>query len=164
MAGEHSFDIVSKVDRQEVDNAINQAAKEVGQRFDFKDTLTTVKWAGEAVEIESSTEERAKAALDVFESKLARRGVSLKSLTAGEPRISGKRAHITCTLTQGIAQDNAKRIVKLIRDEGPKSVKAQIMGEEVRIVSKSIDDLQAVQALVKGADYPFAVQFTNYRS
>jgi len=163
MASEHSFDIVSKVDRQEVDNAVNQAAKEVGQRFDFKGTQTTIKWAGEAVEIESSTEERAKAALDVFESKLVRRSVSLKSLDASEPRISGKRAHITCQFTQGVSQENAKKLTKLIRDEGPSSVKTQIMGEEVRVTSKSLDDLQAVQALVKGADVNFAVQFTNYR-
>ncbi len=163
MAAEHSFDIVSKVDHQEVDNAINQAAKEVAQRFDFKDTQTTVKWAGEKVELESSTEERVKAALDVFQSKLVRRSVSLKSVEASEPRISGKRAHITCTLAQGISQENAKKIVKLIKDEGPKAVRAQIQGDELRVTSKSLDDLQAVQALVKGADFDFAVQFTNYR-
>jgi len=163
MAADHSFDIVSKVDHQEVDNAINQASKEVSQRFDFKDTATTVKWAGEDIEIESSTEERAKAALDVLESKMARRGVSLKSLEAGEPRISGKRAHITCVLKHGISQENAKKVTKLIRDEGPKSVKTQIQGDEVRVTSKSLDDLQTVQALVKEADYDFAVQYTNYR-
>jgi len=163
MAADHSFDIVSKVDHQEVDNAINQAAKEVAQRFDFKDTATTVKWAGENIEIESSTEERAKAALDVLESKMVRRGVSLKSLDAGEPRISGKRAHITCVLKHGISQENAKKVTKLIRDEGPKSVKTQIQGDEVRVTSKSLDDLQSVQALVKDADYDFAVQYTNYR-
>jgi len=160
---DHSFDIVSKVNHQEVDNALNQAAKEVAQRFDFKDTQTTVKWSGESVEIESSTEERAKAALDVFESKLVRRSVSLKALEAGEPRISGKRAHITCVFNQGISAEHAKQVTKLIRDEGPKSVKTSILGEEVRVTSKSLDDLQAVQSLVKGADYPFAVQFTNYR-
>ncbi|MDR0285970.1 MAG: YajQ family cyclic di-GMP-binding protein [Propionibacteriaceae bacterium] len=162
-AADHSFDIVSKVDHHEVDNAINQAAKEVAQRFDFKDTQTTVKWAGEAVEIESSTPERATAALDVLESKLVRRGVSLKALKPGEPRVSGKRAHITCALSQGITQENAKKITKLIRDEAPKAVKALIQGDELRVVSKSLDDLQAVQALVKAADYDFAVQYTNYR-
>ena len=163
MAAEHSFDIVSRVDHQEVDNAINQAAKEVRQRFDFKDTQTSVKWAGEAIEIESSTEERAKAALDVLESKLVRRGVSLKALRAGEPRISGKRARITCALIEGISQDGARKISKLIRDQGPKSVRAQIQGDELRVSSKSLDDLQAIQALVKEADYDFAVQFKNYR-
>lgn len=163
MVAEHSFDIVSKIDRHEVDNAINQAAKEVRQRFDFKDTSTTVEWAGEGIEIESSTEERAKAALDVLESKLVRRGVSLKALVPGEPRISGKRAHITCALKHGISQEGAKKVTKLIRDEGPKSIKTQVMGDEVRVTSKSLDDLQAVQALVRDADYDFAVQFTNYR-
>ena len=163
MAADHSFDIVSKVDHQEVDNAINQAYKEVAQRFDFKDTQTTVKWAGENIEIESSTEERAKAALDVLESKMVKRGVSLKALEAGEPRISGKRAHITCILKHGISQENAKKVTKLIRDEGPKSVKTQIQGDEVRVTSKSLDDLQSVQALVKGEDFDFAVQYTNYR-
>ncbi|MDR2975270.1 MAG: YajQ family cyclic di-GMP-binding protein [Propionibacteriaceae bacterium] len=163
MASEHSFDIVSKVDHQEVDNAINQAAREVGQRFDFKDTATTVKWAADAIDIESSTPERATAALDVLRSKLARRGVNLKSLEASEPRISGKRAHISCTLAQGISQENAKKIVKLIKDEGPKAVRPLIQGDELRVSSKSLDDLQAVQALVKGADFDFAVQFTNYR-
>ncbi|MCL2784370.1 MAG: YajQ family cyclic di-GMP-binding protein [Propionibacteriaceae bacterium] len=163
MAAEHSFDIVSKVNHQEVDNAINQAAKEVGQRFDFKDTQTTVKWSGENIEIESSTEERAKAALDVLESKLVRRGVSLKSLVPSDPRISGKRAHITCVLKHGISQEGAKKVTKLIRDEGPKSVRTQIQGDEVRVTSKSLDDLQEVQAMVKEADFDFAVQYVNYR-
>jgi len=162
-AQDHSFDIVSKVDRQEVDNAINQAAKEVGQRFDFKGTDTSIKWAGEAVEIESSTEDRARAALDVFSSKLVRRNVSLKALQADEPRLSGKRAHLTCRFVHGISQDNAKKIAKLVRDEGPKTVKLTIQGDEVRVTSKSLDDLQAVQALVRQADYDFAVQYVNYR-
>jgi len=162
-ARDHSFDIVSKVDHQEVDNAVNQAAKEVGQRFDFKGTDTTVKWAGEAVEVESSTEDRARAALEVFSSKLAKRGVSLKALTAGEPRVSGKRAHITCTFANGISQDNAKKISRLVHDEAPKSVKIAIQGDELRVTSKSLDDLQTVQAMIRDADYDFAVQFVNYR-
>ncbi|MDR1449087.1 MAG: YajQ family cyclic di-GMP-binding protein [Propionibacteriaceae bacterium] len=163
MAQESSFDIVSKVDRQEVDNAVNQAAKEVRQRFDFKGTDTTVAWSGEAVAIESSTEERVKAALDVLESKLVRRGVDLKALEAGEPKLSGKRWHIVCAIQQGISADNARKVAKLIRDEGPKSVKAQVQGDELRVSSKSRDDLQAVQALVRAADFDFAVQFANYR-
>jgi len=163
MAADYSFDIVSKTDKQEVHNALNQAAKEVGQRFDFKDTATTITMAGEAVEIESSTEERAKAALDVFQSKLARRGVSLKSLDATEPKVSGKRAHITCTFAQGLSQDQAKKVVKLIKDEGPATVKTQILGDELRVSSKSKDALQSVMALVRDADLEFATQFTNYR-
>jgi len=95
MAADSSFDVVSKVDRQEVDNALNQAAKEVSQRFDFKNTDSSIRWSGDAIEIESSGEERAKAVLDVFQSKLIKRGVSLKALDAGEPRISGKKWKIT---------------------------------------------------------------------
>ena len=163
MASESSFDIVSKVDRQEVDNALNQAAKEIRQRFDFKNTEASIAWSGEAIEMEAVSEERVKAVLDVFESKLVRRGVSLKSLDAGEPRSSGKIYKITATTTEGISTENAKKVAKLIRDEGPKSVKTQIQGEELRVSSKSRDDLQAAQALVKDADYDFAVQFTNYR-
>ena len=163
MASEASFDVVSKVDRQEVDNAINQAAKEVHQRFDFKGTDSTIAWAGEAVDLESSTEERLKAVLDVFYSKLARRGVDFKSLETDEPRSSGKRWKQSCTLRNGISQENAKKLTKLIRDEGPRGVKTQITGDEVRVTSKSRDDLQAVQALIKKQDFDFAVQYVNYR-
>ncbi len=163
MASESSMDVVSKVDRQEVDNALNQAAKEVHQRFDFKNTEASIRWSGEAIEIEAVSEERAKAVLDVFQSKLVKRGVSLKSLDAGEPRSSGKLYKITATTTEGISQENAKKVSKLIRDEGPKGVKAQIQGDELRVSSKSRDDLQAVQSLIKAQDYDFAVQFTNYR-
>ena len=159
-----SFDIVSKVDRQEADNALNQAAKELAQRVDFKNTGTTIEWKGElGVEITSGTEERAKAALDVFREKIIKRGLSLKSFEAEDPRSSGKEYKITGTFKAGISQEQAKKIGKLIRDEGPKSVKTQVMGEELRVTSKSRDDLQAVQALVKGADLDFAVQFDNYR-
>ena len=159
-----SFDIVSKVDRQEADNALNQAAKELAQRFDFKNTGTTIEWKGElAVEITSGTEERAKAALEVFREKIIKRGLSLKSFEADDPRSSGKEYKISGTFKAGISQEQAKKLGKLIRDEGPKSVKTQVMGEELRVTSKSRDDLQAVQALVKGADLDFAVQFDNYR-
>jgi uncharacterized protein YajQ (UPF0234 family) len=163
VASESSFDIVSKVDRQEVDNALNQAAKEVRQRFDFKGTDAEIAWSGDNIEIQANSEERAKAVLDVFESKLVRRGVSLKALDADEPRSSGKLYKITARTTEGISTENAKKVAKLIRDEGPKGVKTQIQGDELRVSSKSRDDLQAAQALVKGADYDFAVQFTNYR-
>ena len=163
MAADSSFDIVSKVDRQEVDNALNQAAKEVRQRFDFKNTDASIQWSGEAIEMEANSEERVKAVLDVFQSKLVRRGVSLKSLDAGEPRPSGKLYKITASTSEGISQENAKKVSKLIRDAGPKGVKTQIQGDELRVSSKSSDDLQAVQALIKEQDYDFAVQFTNYR-
>jgi len=159
-----SFDIVSKVDRQEADNALNQAAKDLAQRFDFKNTGTTIEWKGElGVEITSLTEERAKAALDVFQEKIVKRGLSMKSFEAQDPRPSGKEYKISGTFKAGISQEQAKKIGKLIRDEGPKSVKTQVMGEELRVTSKSRDDLQEVIALVKGADLDFAVQFDNYR-
>lgn len=164
MASENSFDVVSKIDHMEVANAINQAAKEVGQRFDFKGTGAKVAMSGDTViELEASTEERVNAVLDVLQSKLVRRGINLKSLNAGEPRSSGKVWKITGTLEEGISQENAKKVSKLIRDEGPKGVKAQIQGDELRVSSKSRDDLQTVQALIKAQDYDFAVQFSNYR-
>ncbi len=159
-----SFDIVSKTDRQEVDNALNQAAKELSQRFDFKNTGTTIAWTGElAVEIVSGTEERAAAALDVFKDKLIKRGVSLKALDAGEPRASGREYKIACAFSSGLTTEQAKKIAKLIRDEFPKGIKTQIQGEELRVSAKSRDALQEVIALVKGADLDFATQFVNYR-
>ena len=159
-----SFDIVSKVDHQEADTALNQAAKELAQRFDFKNTGTTIEWKGElGVEITSGTEERAKAALDVFQEKIIKRGLSLKCFEAKDPRSSGKEYKIDGTFKAGISQEQAKKLGKLIRDEGPKAVKSQVMGEELRVSSKSRDDLQAVQALVKEAELDFAVQFVNYR-
>lgn len=163
MASESSFDIVNKVDHQEVDNAVNQAAKEVSQRFDFKNVDAGIKWSGESVDIQANTEERANAVLDVFKDKLVKRQISLKGLEADEPKLSGKVYKVTATISAGISQDNAKKISKLIRDEGPKGVKAQIQGDELRVSSKSRDDLQEVQALIKGQDFDFAVQFVNYR-
>jgi cyclic-di-GMP-binding protein len=159
-----SFDVVSKIDRQEADNALNQAQKELTTRFDFKDTGATIEWKGElVVEITASTEDRVKAALEVFRDKLVKRQISLKSFDDQPARQSGKDWKINGTFKAGIAQDQAKKLGKLIRDEGPKSVKTQIMGDEMRVTSKSRDDLQAVQALIKEADLDFAVQFTNYR-
>ena len=159
-----SFDVVSKVDRQEVDNALNQAAKELATRFDFRGTDTSIAWQGEEnITITSSTEERVKAVLDVFQTKLIRRDISMKAFDAGEPQASGKTYKVSGTIKQGIDSENAKKITKLIRDEGPKGVKAQVQGEELRVSSKKRDDLQAVQQLVKSQDYDFAVQFTNYR-
>ncbi|MFV0429991.1 MAG: YajQ family cyclic di-GMP-binding protein [Arachnia sp.] len=163
MASDSSFDIVSTVDRQEVDNAINQAAKEVRTRFDFKDTDAAVAWSGEMIEMQAVTEDRVVAVLDVLQTKLARRGVNLKALQAGDPRHSGKLWKIGASLQEGISQDNAKKISKLIRDEGPKAVKTQIQGDELRVSSKSRDALQAVQKLLRDQDFDFAIQFTNYR-
>lgn len=159
-----SFDVVSKVDRQEVDNALNQAAKEVSQRYDFRGTNTTIEWSGEeTVVVTSDAEERAQAALGVFQEKLIRRDISLKAFDAGEPVASGKQFKISGNLVQGIESDKAKKIAKKIRDEGPKGVKAQIQGEELRVSSKKRDDLQAVIALLKNEDFGIALQFVNYR-
>ena len=158
-----SFDVVSKVDHQEADNALNQAAKEVEQRYDFKGTGASIEWSGENILIKANSDERAKAVLDVFQTKLIKRGISLKSLDSSEPQASGKEVRINCSLKNGIDQEQAKKISKLIRDQGPKSVKAQNQGDELRVSSKSRDDLQDVIALLKGADLEVALQFTNYR-
>jgi uncharacterized protein YajQ (UPF0234 family) len=159
-----SFDIVSKVDHQEVDNAVNQASKELGQRFDFRGTGAQIEWSGkEAVILSADTEQRVLAALDVFKDKLVRRGVSLKALDAGEPRASGKTYKIDCKIAEGINSDKAKVIGKKIRDEGPKGVQAQIQGDQLRVTAKKKDDLQTVIALLKEEDFGIALQFTNYR-
>ncbi len=160
---ESSFDIVSKVDRQEADNALNQARKEIEQRYDFKGVGASIAWSGEKIVIVANSAERANAVLDVFQSKLIKRGISLKSLESGEPAPSGKEFRIESTLKEGISSENAKKIGKIIRDEGPKSVKSQIQGDELRVQSKSRDDLQAVIALLKGSDLDLDLQFINFR-
>ena len=160
-----SFDIVSKVDRQEVDNALNQAAKEINQRYDFRGVGASISWSGESILIVANSAERVNAALDVFQTKLVKRGVSLKAIDTGEgePQPSGKEYRLGASLKEGLSGENAKKITKLIRDEGPKGVKTQITGDEVRVTSKSRDDLQSVIALLKGADLDVALQFVNYR-
>ncbi len=158
-----SFDIVSKVDKQEADNALNQAAKEVHSRYDFKGVDPSIEWSGEKVLMKANSEERVLAVLDVFQSKLVRRGISLKSLDAGEPFASGKEYRIEAAIKEGIEQKTAKEISKIIRDEGPKGVKPQIQGDELRVSSKKRDDLQAVIALLKGKDLDVDLQFVNYR-
>ena len=164
MPAESSFDIVSKINRQEVDNALNQAAKEVGTRFDFRGVGASIAWSGDkAVEIRANSEERAKAVLDVFKEKLVRRGVSLKVLDADDPRPSGKEYRLLTNLKEGISQDEARKISKIIRDEGPKGVRAQIQGDELRVSSKKKDELQDVQSLLRGKELDVALQFVNYR-
>jgi uncharacterized protein YajQ (UPF0234 family) len=158
-----SFDIVSEVDHMEVDNAFNQTDREIGTRFDFKNTETKIEKSGGKFLIEAGTEERAKAALEVFRDKLVKRTVSLKHLDSSEPQLSGKLYKITCEFKEGISTENAKKIAKLLRDDGPKTLKTQIQGESLRVTSKSRDDLQDAIALVKGHTWEFAVQFTNYR-
>lgn len=158
-----SFDVVSKVDHQEVDNALNQAAKEVSQRFDFRNVGASIRWSGERVEMTANSEERVAAVLDVFQEKLVKRGISLKALDAGEPTLSGKEYRLGADIKQGIESDDAKKLGKIIRDEAPKGVKVQIQGDELRVSAKSRDDLQSVIALLKGKDLDIALQFTNYR-
>ena len=164
MPAESSFDIVSRIDRQEVDNALNQAAKEIGTRFDFRGVGASIAWSGDqAIDIRASSEERAKAVLDVFKEKLVKRGVSLKALDPGDPKPSGKEYRLGVGLKEGISSDDARKISKLIRDEAPKGVRAQVQGEELRVSSKKKDDLQSVISLVKGEDFGLALQFVNYR-
>ena len=158
-----SFDVVSKVDRMELDNALNQASREVTTRFDFKDTGVKIEMSGEKVLVEAETEERVKAALEVLKEKMVKRNVSLKHLDIAEPAQSGKVFKIFATIKEGISQDNGKKITKLLKEEAPKSIKAQIQGDAVRVSSKSKDDLQDAIALIKSAKLDFAVQFTNYR-
>jgi uncharacterized protein YajQ (UPF0234 family) len=164
VASESSFDIVSKINHQEVDNALNQAAKEVGTRFDFRGVGASIAWSGgKAVEIKANSEERAKAVLDVFKEKLIRRGVSLKALDASDPKLSGKEYRLAIALKEGISADDARMISKIIRDEGPKGVRAQVQGDELRVSSKKKDELQDVISLLKGKDLDVALQFVNYR-
>ena len=158
-----SFDVVSKVDRMELDNALNQASREVATRFDFKNTGVKIEMSGEKFLVEAETEERVKAALEVLKEKMIKRNVSLKHLDIAEPMLSGKVYRIFCSVKEGISQENAKKITKLLKDEGPKSVRTQVQGDELRVSSKSRDDLQTAIALIKGVKLDFAVQFTNYR-
>ena len=158
-----SFDIVSKVDTMETQNALSQAQKEIAQRYDFKNVGASIEFSGEKILMKANSEDRVKAVLDVFEQKLIKRGISLRSLDAGEPFASGKEYRIEARMKEGISSEDAKKISKIIRDEGPKSVKSQIQGDELRVQSKSRDDLQEVQRMLKAADLDVDLQFVNYR-
>lgn len=165
MAADSSFDVVSKLDRQEVANAVNQTAKEISQRYDFRGVDADVDLSGDTITLTANSAERVLAVLDVLESRLFRRGVSLKALDLGdrEPRLQGKLYKLACPLREGLTQEVAKQVTKAIREEFPKGVKAVIQGDEVRVSSKSRDDLQAVIAVLKGLDVDAALQFINYR-
>jgi uncharacterized protein YajQ (UPF0234 family) len=158
-----SFDIVSKVDKQEAANALNQTEKEIEQRYDFKGVGASIEFSGEKILMKANSEERVKAVLDVFQSKLIKRGISLKSLDSGEPFASGKEYRLESNLKEGIEQKEAKKISAIIREQGPKSVKANIQGDELRVSSKSRDDLQEVMALLRSSDLDIDVQFINFR-
>jgi uncharacterized protein YajQ (UPF0234 family) len=164
VASESSFGIVSKINRQEVDNALNQAGKEIGTRFDFRGVGASIAWSGDhAVEIKANSEERAKAVLDVFKEKLVKRSVSLEVLDPGEPKPSGKEYRPAVTLKEGISQDDSRKISKIIRDEGAKGIRAQVQGDELRVSSKKKDELQQVISLLKDKELDLALQFVNYR-
>ena len=158
-----TFDIVSKVDKMETDNALHQAQKEIAQRYDFKNVGAEVDWSGEKLLLKASSEDRVKAVLEVLEAKFIKRGISLRSLDTGEPYPSGKEYRVDVSLKNGISSEDAKKVSKLIRDDGPKSVKAQIQGDELRVTSKSRDDLQSTMAMLKGADLDIDLQFVNFR-
>ena len=163
MASTYSFDIVSSYDHQELKNAVDQARREIGQRYDLKDTKTTIDEEPKKLTINTDTETSLQAVTDMIESKFVRRGLSLKILDYGtvEPA-SGGRVRQEVNLKEGISEDLAKQINRRIKDEF-KKVNSQIQGDSVRVQAKSKDDLQAVITAFKDADYPVALQFVNYR-
>ena len=165
MADTYSFDIVSDVDMQEVDNAMNQARKEIIQRYDFKGSKSSIELNEKERQIVlvSDDDFKMKAVVDILQSKFVKRGISLKALTyAAVEQAAGGTVRQTITLQNGIDKENGKLIVKMIKDSKLK-VQAQIMDDQVRVSGKSKDDLQSVMALVRGADLKFAIQFKNYR-
>lgn len=160
---ESSFDIVSKVDLSEVKNALQQVEREIAQRFDFKNSVSTAELEGEVLKLHSDDDYKLKALTDIVESKLIKRGISPKGLDFGkvEPASKGT-VRQDVKLKMGLDQDTARKVVKLIKDSG-KKVNAQIQGDQVRVTGKSRDDLQGVIQLLKGADLPLDLQFVNYR-
>ncbi len=163
MAAEISFDVVSQYDEQELVNALDQTRREVGTRYDLKDTHTEIVQDKNGLTITTASEFTLKQVLDVLESKMVKRGLSLKILKPGkiEPA-AGARVRQTFELQAGISQDLARQMAKLIRDKFPKA-RTQIQGDQVRVFSKSRDELQGVIALLKAQDYPAPLQFVNYR-
>jgi len=161
---ESSFDIEAGVDRQEVDNAINQAARECATRFDFKDTDTVIEWSGdEGIKLESASEDRVRAALEVLRDKVVKRKVSLKALDIGDPKdVAGGRSRIDIALINTLPADLAKTIIKDIKATKLK-VTPTNMGDHVRVAGKKRDDLQEIQAMVKSKDYDAPLRFTNYK-
>jgi hypothetical protein len=163
MAQQSSFDIVSDYDVQELKNALDQAEREITTRFDLKDTGTSIEHKGEELTIGTDSEHTLRTVRDVLESKLIKRGLSLKILDYGkEESASGGRVRQVVKLQKGIPEELAKQINKRIRDEF-KKVSPQIQGGAIRVQAKNKDDLQAVIAALKGEDHPVALQFTNYR-
>ncbi|ASS75569.1 YajQ family cyclic di-GMP-binding protein [Tumebacillus algifaecis] len=163
MAKDASFDVVSKVDMQELDNAVNQASKEMISRFDFKGSKSSIELKEEEILLASDDEGKLRSVIDILESKIIKRGISLKSLDYRkvEPAAAGT-VRQTVKIKQGIDQENAKKIVKIIKDSKIK-VQASVQGDAVRVSGKNRDDLQQVIQLLKGADVPVDLQFNNYR-
>jgi hypothetical protein len=158
-----SFDIVSEVDMQEVRNAVDQAQREISQRFDFKDTGTSIAQDHTTIEFRSNTEDRLKAAIAVLKEKAVRREIPMKALVVGEVHPAAKGTYRQAVnVTTGIDEDKAKEITKLLRGSGLK-VQAQIQGRQIRVSGKKKDDLQAAIRAVKEHDLPVALQFTNFR-
>lgn len=163
MAKDNSFDIVSQIDLQEVDNAVNQSIKEINQRFDLKGTNTTVERNESEVIINAPDDLKLKNVVDILQTKLASRNISLKALEYGKvDHALGGRAKQIIKLQQGIDKDQSKKITTLIKDSKIK-VQATIQGEAIRVSGKNRDDLQAAMQLIKEADLPMNIQFTNYR-
>lgn len=165
MASNHSFDIVSEVDFQEVDNAVNQALKEITQRYDLKDSHTTIELSkkDKSISIHTKDDYSLKQGIDILQTKFIRRGMSIKVLKVNEAEAaSGGTLRVKIDLRSGISKEDAKEITKLIKDSKLK-VNAQIQDEQVRVTGAKIDDLQAVQQLIKDHDFPFPVQFVNYK-
>jgi uncharacterized protein YajQ (UPF0234 family) len=165
MAQNHFFDIVSEIDFQEIDNAVNQAIKEIHQRYDLKDSNTSVELnkKDKLISINTKDDYALKQSIDILQSKFIKRGISLKAMKLDEvEQAAGGRIKQKINLQSGISKDNAKLIVKLVKDSKIK-VNVQIMDEQVRVTSAKIDDLQAVITLVKNADLNFPTQFTNYK-
>jgi hypothetical protein len=165
MADTFSFDIVSEVNLQEVDNAVNQARKEIGQRYDFKGSKSSIELNAKekTLTLASDDEFKLKSVVDVLEDKLIKRGVPIKALDFGiAEQAAGNTVRQVVTLRVGIDKENAKTIVKMIKDLKLK-VQAQIMDDQIRVSGKNKDDLQAAMKAVRSADLKFAVQFTNYR-
>ena len=159
-----TFDVVSEVDMQEVRNAVDQASREVGTRFDFKDTGSTIELTGHEINLHSSTEDRLRALVQVVEEKLVKRQVSLKAMEKGKVEEASKgTVRQTITLNAGIDADKARAINKKIKEMNLKGVSSQTQGEQVRVTAKKRDDLQAVIAKLKEGDFGIALQFTNFR-
>ncbi len=157
-----SFDIVSEIDMHELSNAVNNANRAITQRFDFKGTQTTIKQSKEEVTLISESEFQVQQVLDIMLTELVRRKVDVKSLEQGEIKPNGKSMEQVLLIRQGIDKDNARKIVKLIKDKKLK-VQSAIQGEQVRVTGKKRDDLQAVMAMLKKQELSVALQFTNFR-